>query len=327
MKKLTFLTLMILFFYGCDKESPVERTKLKTPNLDSLANIEKSIFESLSHSSNKLSNVSTTTYATDWSGQVQIVIITQEQYGQHNQIDVAVPQDYVLIGGGANVTPEQTHPGALLTASYPDPNLTTWHAKSKDHVEVFYHTLVAYAIGLKLTGVTRDELKNYIQIFTNTSSVSARPNTSVSVGSGYTLIGGGAQVNYGTGAGNLLVKSIPNGNTWYVKSKEHKVVCPASITAFAIGIMTTIPNFGVLEIGQESNSNWVSTGFGSSTVFVDNSWVVSCPGGEAQCDNIYGRLLCGIKPDFRQVQVWSKDHKYVAPGRTYAHSVKIRKRI
>ncbi|SFD84009.1 hypothetical protein SAMN05518672_103454 [Chitinophaga sp. CF118] len=263
-------------------------------------------------------------YGTDGSGTVQIVIITQETTGAHPQTDVAVPQDYVLIGGGAVVTPElTTGAGALLTASYPDDNLTTWHAASKDHLTSFNHTLVAYAIGLKLTGVTRDQLKSYMQVFSNTSGSGQHPTTSVSVGSGYTLIGGGAKVVY-SGAGNMLVKSMPLGDTWYAGSKDHDVASSAVVTSYAIGIKTAIPNFGNLEIGQESNSNFVPSGFGVVTVNIDNSWVLACPGAQAFYNNA-GRMLTAIEANIRDVKVTSKDHKVYDGGTTYAYAVKIRK--
>jgi hypothetical protein len=152
-------------------------------------------------------------YATDWSDSVEVVIIDKENRGQHVFVDVSVPPDFVLIGGGAVVLEQMYPDAALLTASYPDNNLSTWHAASKDHRFPFPHTLRGFAIGLKLKGLSRDELKKCIRVFTNTSGTDQYPNTEVSVGDGYNLIGGGAKINW-SGEGNLLVKSIPKGMTW-----------------------------------------------------------------------------------------------------------------
>ncbi|MCW3463869.1 hypothetical protein [Chitinophaga nivalis] len=314
MKKILFLFAVVcLFFMACTKEQQLKKDKSYTDQptaaaSSQAASIDKDVF----------------TYSSDWSGKVQIVIVSRSESGTHVFTDVTVPPDYVLIGGGAVATYPQGSYGALLTASYPDNNLSTWHAASKDHIQSASHTLTGYAIGLKLSGVTKDELKTYIQISSNTTGTAGHPNTYVSTNGGYTLIGGGAKVNW-SGWGNLLTKSIPSGNSWLVGSKDHIESSPASITAYAIGIQPNIPNFGALEILQESASTYASGSQGVVTVNIDNTWVVASAGAEAQYAGL-GRLLVGILPNVRSVTAISHDHLEFDGGTTYAYAVKIRKK-
>jgi hypothetical protein len=51
---------------------------------------------------------------------------------------------------------------------------------------------------------------------------------------GLKLIGGGASVDYGTGQGNLLTGSYPEGNFWVASSKSHCAPSAAKVTAYAI---------------------------------------------------------------------------------------------
>jgi hypothetical protein len=273
------------------------------------------------------------TYGTDWSEKVHIIIATaiSGEKESNPQVHVTLPDDYVLIGGGAWVFPSGENPGALLTASYPDHNLLTWHAESKDHVSSFKHQLIGYAIGLKLTDIPRDELRKYVQIWSNTSPIPALyyPRTSVSVDSGYLLIGGGARVNwkeYGN-QGNLLIASFPSGNLWYAESKDHVAHSPATITAYAIGIIPNIPNFGQLEIKQVLTYHWSDKRQYDfvTLAFDDESWVISCPGAQTNSDNGQGRLIVGIQPNITGTVVGSKDHCNASSGDTFAYAIKIRK--
>jgi hypothetical protein len=266
-------------------------------------------------------------YGTDWSGMVQIVIVTNQATGEHPQVDIKVPDGYALIGGGAVVTPQLTAPGALITASYPDADYTTWHAASKDQLVPFTHTLVGYAIGLKLTGLTKGQLTSNMWIFSATSGIAPHPDTSVGViSSDYYLIGGGAKIEYGSGEGNLLVKSMPAGTMWSASGKDHGVSDPASITAYAIGIKNYISGIPALEIVQDSATVYVPGGFGTATVTMDSTWVVASAGGNAQYSGP-GRMLTSILPGIRYVSVTSKDHEYPSAGTTAAYVVKMRRAI
>jgi hypothetical protein len=142
---------------------------------------------------------------------------------------VAVGSKYVLTGGGAEV--HWSTEGSLLTASHPEGS-ATWVAKSKAHINAVDTSITAYAIGIRArNGVSGPSMK----VFVKESASAQHPSTEVSVDAGYSLVGGGARVNW-TGQGNLLTASFPNGSKWQVASKDHEAPESCTITAFAIGI-------------------------------------------------------------------------------------------
>jgi vibriolysin len=238
---------------------------------------------------------------TDWSGQVSVVLVSSD-FGPSNDLlqgSVTVPDDYVVVGGGAYNY--QGEPGSFLTASYPSSDLTTWNIVSKGRPGVSTYYLACYAIGLKIGGLTSTQLRNYISLTTATSGVASQPTISASLaGSGYTLIGGGAKVNW-SGAGNFLTDSHPDvtNNAWAVASKDHITSSPASITSYAIGIMQNIPNFGSLDIGTDlatlTPNCMSSLNQGSIAVTIPQGWVLTSPGGTAKW-NQYGRMIIGMYP-------------------------------
>ncbi|NGZ08542.1 MAG: hypothetical protein CV088_04025 [Nitrospira sp. LK70] len=58
--------------------------------------------------------------------------------------------------------------------------------------------------------------------------------TAGSTKKGLKLIGGGAMVDYGTGKGNMLTGSYPEGNSWVASAKSHAESCSGRVTAYAI---------------------------------------------------------------------------------------------
>lgn len=259
----------------------------------------------------------------DWSGQVQIILVKKTVSGEHPTTYVEVPEDYVVIGGGAKISGYGKW-GALLTKSYPSQDLTKWYAESKDHIKSDKHTLDVYAIGLKIKGITRDQLKGQMIVTTATSSKTNWPATQANLPAEYTLIGGGAAVNW-SGQGALLVKSAPNGNSWSVSGKDHKDSSPATITAYAIGIKPNIDYFGTLEISRETDSKWVSSLKAQITAEISSDWLLACPGGEASFSG-EGRMLTILEPNFRNVVVESSDHIKTDSGNTTLSLIKIRKK-
>jgi hypothetical protein len=207
------------------------------------------------------------------------------------------------------------------------PDFLTWHVALKDPAGPISHRFVAYSVGLKLAGFSRQDLVTDMGIFSDSSAISAHPATFASVYSvDYTMIGGGARVNDISGNGNYLVQSIPVGNTWYVSSKDQNVSSPATINAYAVGLKTKILNTGNWEIVQESKGNSVQSGFGIASLGMDQTWVAGCPGAEATYAG-NGRLLRTIKPAVRDVLVISQDYKVPDSGNTTAYTLKIRRKM
>jgi len=322
-KKIGLFPVALLFcIIACKKEQPSRQTVTDIPQKEAAAISPKSLNIVQQALARLLAGP---VFGTDWSGTVQVVIVTNQATGKLPQVNVGVPSDYALVGGGAVISPTLTEPGALITASYPDSNLVVWHASSKSFVDTFTHTLTAYAIGLKLMGLTSQQLKSNMWLFTSSPSPSApHPATSVSVSSNYALVGGGAKIDYGAGRGSYLVASRPSGSTWYVEGKDHGVSSPATITAYAIGLKTFISPFGTLEAGFDSTIVYASSGFGVAPVTTDSSWVVTCPGGLAQYAGP-GRMLTALLPGINYAITISKDQQYLDGGNTLAYIAKIRR--
>jgi len=253
--------------------------------------------------------------------------------GQILSADCSVESDFVLVGGGAEIE-GLGNPGALLTASYPDGNLTTWHARSKDHHYIYNHKLRSYAIGLKLSGLSSTQLRSRIYYTWDTSGYSAHPSITAELPPGYTLLGGGAYADYGTGQGLLLTDSRPDGIQWVAQAKDHIYSSPGTVTAYAIGISSGyISGFnGYVDAVTHSASSWSGTGYNSKSYQVPTGRVLSSIGGAAMYSGGKGRLLTDMIP-FADSQytkpgalVWTKDHYYADSGYTYAYIVSIKKR-
>ncbi|MCX8489708.1 MAG: hypothetical protein ORN54_01425 [Cyclobacteriaceae bacterium] len=265
---------------------------------------------------------------TDVSGLVKIKLF-YESFGPTSyniSNSVHVDADYVLVGGSAWV--ENTEAGALLTESRPDFYNNDWYATSKEHAYFDSHTLHIVAIGLRLEGVTSDALRSYMQVFSIPGGTQSAPSASVTIPTGYLLLGGGTKINW-TAPGNLLVHSYPAGNTWNSKGKDHLYSSPASITSYAIAIQdVNIPGFGFLESAISSASQFSSSGTKTVGVTIPSGWIVTCPGGRVSYGS-WGRMLTGIQiptdSPFTS-SVTSKDQGYADGGTTFAYAVRIRKK-
>lgn len=309
------LQIVCLYFLACDLKNPTAIEKKSISDQNTITNNETSR--------------SFLGEWTDWSGRVKISIWESSAYGSHPIVTCPVDPDYVLIGGGAYVQYRGGN-GGLLTASYPqNDQLEVWVAESKDHIWATPHTLHCYSIGLKLEGVDSHTLRQLLIFKSVTSTTQPHSSVSVFVPDDYTLIGGGARVNY-IGVGNMLTESYPyDSRTWRVKSKDHLIADPATITAYAIGIKSEyIPNFGYIEIQSMNDSAYQSAGFGSIGHNVTSGWVLSCVGGKATWNGV-GRMLTRIAPvpfHGTEILATSKDHGIVDDGYTYVYYRQIRKR-
>jgi len=248
----------------------------------------------------------------------------------HPTATCSVDSDFVLIGGGAEVEGEGW-PGALLTASYPSADLSTWIASSKDHWKGYAHRLRAYAVGLKLTGVSSVTLRNYMAFVSSQSGAAAHPSAVAELPPGFKLVGGGARANY-SGQGIMLVASYPDSFQWVAEAKDHRRADSGTVDAYAIGITAgSIPGFGSIDTSSISASTWVSTGYGTADLSTPTGWVLASVGGAAQYDS-WGRLLTDLIPfidaptNIKQgSKVRSKDHEVADSGFTTSYLISIRK--
>ncbi|OJJ15022.1 hypothetical protein BKI52_39845 [marine bacterium AO1-C] len=267
----------------------------------------------------------------DASGQVTIQIFCNDfgpaSHPNSNERAVNVGPDYVCVGGGG-LADYKVH-GAYLTESRPTGDFRGWVVTSKDHIREDRHKLHAYAIGLKLRGVTADQLRQHLKIFPGQESyLEAAPRSeAIITDNSYALIGGGVQIR-DDHKGSLLVASYPEGSSWVVKSKDHVISDPARIKAYAIGIKRYIPGFGSLETDIESAEDQSVKYSPKEVTFTlpSDGYVLSSVGAYAEY-NGKGRLLYMMRPlSGTQVEVGSKDHIRPDNGRLHAYAVRIKKR-
>jgi hypothetical protein len=144
--------------------------------------------------------------------------------------EVSVSNDYVMIGGGAQV--HWNGPGILLFESYPM-DKTTWRAKAKAHFHPDRGTITTYAIGLKcnVAGVTIQS-----DIAMAKSSASGSPQATVAPPRGYRMVGGGSQIAF-NGPGVLLYASYPNeNNQWEGRGNDHQGPDKGTLSVYCIGL-------------------------------------------------------------------------------------------
>ncbi|WP_282080175.1 hypothetical protein [Aquimarina algiphila] len=328
MKKIIFLLLIMVVVISCEKESTESFEESVEQDID----IE-SPSEILSKS---------TVYATDASGRVEIVysdntIVNSNLVSNPNLLtgNTFVPDGYVCIGGSVRMSYNASDAGSLLTMSAPMLGANAfkgWQVQAKTHItpNAFAWFIRIGTIGIRLKDnngnyIPADVLKQSLRIFSNTSSLSSRPSTSVSVPSGYTLISGGAKDNW-TGFGNLLTDSYPSGNSWIARGKDHINGSPSTVTAYAIGIKNVIPNFGSLSFTSGSACNNISSGVGGASVSLPsgNGFVISGSGANSSY-NGFGRMLTDITVSSTGVSSKSKDHLRADSGRSCSYYIAVKK--
>jgi hypothetical protein len=175
---------------------------------------------------------------TEGPATIEINVKRSDDRQQHwTDFEVPVSSDMTLIGGGGMA---DDNPGALLIASYPNRERTAWLVSSKDHGYPDAHFLTGYSIGLSLDGVIPEELRQRLLVVQETSDPEPHPSAiAAAPDQHYVVIGGGFKIHQ-TGAGNLATASFPNNLAfqglpgWEVRSKDHDIQSPASITAYAI---------------------------------------------------------------------------------------------
>ncbi|WP_163868821.1 hypothetical protein [Myxococcus eversor] len=142
-----------------------------------------------------------------------------------------VDTGYTLLGCGFNDVSFGL--GNMAVDSYPFNN-TGCYAEGKDHDAVSPGTMSSFAIGIRTSLPGVGNVVNAIQ--NSLSSYSSHPQASASVPFGYALSGGGADATY-YGIGQLLWKNMPMVNgTWSAGSKDHLVLDPGYVRAYAIGV-------------------------------------------------------------------------------------------
>lgn len=132
-------------------------------------------------------------------------------FRDHHDFTIPVGSDWVCIGGGGRGLGNRAYTGNFLTASFPMSDWTIWKIMSRDHITYCPCTLTGFAMGMKIAGLTRDEL---IANLRHTSAISpvasSHPDMTCDVAPGFLLFGGGFEVlDQMEGGGNMATGSYP----------------------------------------------------------------------------------------------------------------------
>lgn len=265
--------------------------------------------------------------ATDWSGTIAVeVVACSDDVNRHHNIGIfcSLDSDFVVTGGGASAN-FGFGPGALLIESRPfDSNLGAWVGSSKDHLVSSPHTLTVYAVGIRLAGVSRADLRGQMQLkqvvapfFQN------QPNLSAKVDPEFMLVGGGVSLLNPGGNNVLLTGSFPSpdGTAWTGTGKDHVTPDTTRIQVFAIGLRPSIPFFGNIARAVVQRSftfdGFTGPGFpGTVDVQVTPGTIPVGPGAVSNWAPGQGRLLFGIDVNAGGVRAWDKDHVKADPNGT-----------
>ncbi|MEU1309212.1 hypothetical protein ABZ419_10005 [Streptomyces cinnamoneus] len=265
---------------------------------------------------------------TDASGRVTVAVFSYrgnpaQQHWNDQTVRVA-DGDMIAIGGGATAV-EGPH-GALLTASYPNDDLTGWTVSSKDHLDAQPHELTAHVIGLKIAGMSRAQLLRSVHVARADSGTVPHPEAEAGIPSSaeYALVGGGFRVNW-QGAGNLATASFPSTDfSWKARSKDHVVSSPASIRSYAISLRRDLPAGRVTtalvraESGQAQHPAAVAT--------LPPGYALTGGGAEVHWRGA-GNLLWRLEPSTTwnaSFSAASKDHHVADPATLTAYALGIR---
>jgi hypothetical protein len=347
MNKILFVILMVLIVTACSK-SNFNNEELKTNvlklNQDSIARMNSGAYLASDLTSKEIDSISInrtiispkqlnvvgSLFAgqeyTNASGLIHIQLFWSSTLAlsHFSHVEVPIPPEYVVIGGGAATFDwSVSEGGAFLFESRPDPLLTKWIASSKDHITSDPHRLTGYAIGMKIDGVSTEYLRSKIHVYSSTSPRTNHPVASVTVPSNCLLLGGGAYDLF-TGYGNMLTASYPvNASTWMAEGKDQRRPDPSSIIAYAIGIENiSFPGVGYLSISSASSVSNVNTGPQTTFLTVPSGWIMTCGGGKVTYNNI-GRLITKLYPyDIYKNTLESLDsHNYEDNGQHYMWAI------
>jgi serine/threonine protein kinase len=274
-------------------------------------------------------------YYSDASGKLTIGIFREvaAQPQEHfTDFPVEIDSDMVVIGGGGRG--DDVHAGALLTASYPRKDMAAWLVSSKDHVYSDPHYLFGFAIGLKIAGMSRDELlsNHSVAVFSTNSETAQHPEATVNIPSEFVLLGGGFNVHW-QGAGNLATASFPSPTntwtSWTARSKDHEIVDPSILTTYAIGLRRIL-RVGTVMLQVATSQSGTATAHPTSTALLRQGLALTGGGAEVHWTGA-GNLLWQLEPVTLQNQgnqqfiASSKDHGISDPSTitTYALGIQI----
>jgi hypothetical protein len=145
----------------------------------------------------------------------------------------------------------------------------------------------------------------------------------------FVLVGGGAEIQGDPVPGGLLTTSMPNGNGWFVTSKDHVDVGKHNLRAYAIGLRlagyTTTQLRGQVHVNSATGTSGASpTAFKGVPLDSNGNFEVLLSGGAETHTTGPGLLLTGSWPS--SATAWgaaAKDHVSSSPGFVTAYVISI----
>lgn len=213
----------------------------------------------------------------------------------------------------------------MLTASHPNDDLTGWVVSSKDHEVVDSHQLVTYVIGLKIAGMTRDQLRQAVFVSVADSGVAPHPEAETGVpDDSFVMVGGGFRVDW-HGAGNLATASFPSTEfSWKARSKDHEISDPANLRVFAMCLRRNLPVGQISVSIQRSDSGQAP--HPAAIANVAAGFALTGGGAEVHFQEP-GNLLWKLEPSTNNNPTFaaaSKDHVHPSPATITAYAIGIR---
>jgi hypothetical protein len=263
----------------------------------------------------------------DASGRVTVAVFSHQgspgqAHWNEEEILVGDP-DMIAIGGGGTAT--DVPQGNLLTSSHPNDDLSGWVVSSKDHEVPNPVELVTYVIGLKIAGMSRQDLLHSVFVSQADSGVAPHPEAETGVPSDeFVLVGGGFRIDW-HGAGNLATASFPSTEfSWKARSKDHDISDPANLHIFAIGLRRNLPVGKVVGLIERADSGQANHPAADATLAP--GFVLTGGGAEVHF-NGDGNLLWRLEPSTSlnpSFSAASKDHMHPDPSTLTTYALGIR---
>ncbi|WP_395794532.1 S8 family peptidase [Aquimonas sp.] len=272
----------------------------------------------------------------DASGKITIGLFQRNvdiARGQHLEVAIEVPDGWAVIGGGAEG--ELLPTGHLLTASYPEAGYGAWRISTSEHLSPHPAEIRGWAIAMKIEGWSRSSLMRQLTVVPATSDTASQPDAVAYLPAGYTLLGGGFRIQTeGVGSFATLSAPVPNPLSanirslpgWQARAKDHLQSSPATVTAYAIGIRSTINGVGNVH-STIDQATAPATAHPQAAVDVPTGYARSGCGAFLDWSGA-GSLLWRIQPTFGEqgagCTLSAKDHLTPSPAGLLGYAIGVR---
>ncbi|TMP39561.1 hypothetical protein [Pseudoalteromonas rubra] len=226
----------------------------------------------------------------DGSGRIHMRVwkYTLNSTSSNHTAKLTVPGDWVAVGGGVDLKISRS---VLITASYPDTaTQQSWIVSTQADKSTSDHELTAYAIGIKIEGISRGDIRKHNIIKSwcgngEAKNASAGNASSITIPNiGYLMISGGAKSAPKAGHKfGPVYSSAPKGwDQWTAASKKLKDSNNHPLTSCVVGIRKDLANaqlghnLGSIDtLHRMSAVNKLASSRIESEVFMENDYILT----------------------------------------------------